>query len=219
MARKKEFDTMEALTKAMVVFWTRGYEKTSMQDLVDAMGIHRGSIYDTFGDKKQLFEASLNLYEQMVQTEITKTFSPEMSLVEKLRMIFMFAISNKDTSHPGCLLVNSATELSLVDPIMGDKINGLLANEEEYLLELLKEGQVAGELDQAADVEMFATYLHNTLVGLRVLVKMKRDSEKLQGIIEHTLLGLPIIKKIMIENGEMNHESSTNQEIFKRNKG
>ncbi|MGO2638704.1 MAG: TetR/AcrR family transcriptional regulator, partial [Enterococcus viikkiensis] len=61
MARVKEFDETEVLTKAMQLFWQQGYEKTSMQELVDVMGIHRRSIYDTFGDKHQLFLKSLAL--------------------------------------------------------------------------------------------------------------------------------------------------------------
>ena len=53
MGRAKEFDQEVVLDKAMQIFWEKGYEKTSMQDLVDHMGIHRRSIYDTFGDKHE----------------------------------------------------------------------------------------------------------------------------------------------------------------------
>ena len=62
MPRKKQFEVDEALTKAMREFWGRGYHPTSMQDLVDCMGIGRGSIYDTFGSKRGLFMRSLDHY-------------------------------------------------------------------------------------------------------------------------------------------------------------
>lgn len=63
MARSKEFEVNEVLDKAIQLFWTQGYEKTSMQDLVEFMGIHRRSIYDTFGDKHALFMKALERYE------------------------------------------------------------------------------------------------------------------------------------------------------------
>ena len=55
MARSKEFEENEVLDKAMKLFWEQGYEKTSMTDLVEHMGIHRRSLYDTFGDKHHCF--------------------------------------------------------------------------------------------------------------------------------------------------------------------
>lgn len=64
MARTKAFEIDAVLDKAMRLFWTQGYEKTSMQDLVDNMGINRKSIYDTFGDKHTLFLKALARYDQ-----------------------------------------------------------------------------------------------------------------------------------------------------------
>ena len=62
MARPKQFDRDEALERAMAVFWRRGYEGTSVRDLVEHMGINRGSLYDTFGDKRTLFLAAVDRY-------------------------------------------------------------------------------------------------------------------------------------------------------------
>lgn len=55
MGRSREFDENVVLQKAMELFWKQGYEKTSLNDLVEHMGIHRRSLYDTFGDKHTLF--------------------------------------------------------------------------------------------------------------------------------------------------------------------
>ncbi|WP_246772684.1 TetR/AcrR family transcriptional regulator [Paenibacillus polymyxa] len=63
MSRSKEFDETEVLDKAMQLFWEQGYEKTSMTDLVKHMGIHRRSLYDTFGDKHTLFLMALDRYD------------------------------------------------------------------------------------------------------------------------------------------------------------
>ena len=71
MARSKEFNEEEALDKAMEIFWKQGYEKTSIQDLVDQMGIHRRSLYDTFGDKHSLFVQTLERYESLIAAQIS----------------------------------------------------------------------------------------------------------------------------------------------------
>ena len=72
MARQKEFDLDVALDKATQLFWEKGFESTSMQDLVDAMGINRASLYDSFGGKKELFEASMDRYSTWMRDEILR---------------------------------------------------------------------------------------------------------------------------------------------------
>lgn len=67
MARSKEFEESVVLDKAMRLFWEQGYEKTSMTDLVNHMGIHRKSLYDTFGDKHTLFLRSVDLYDHKIR--------------------------------------------------------------------------------------------------------------------------------------------------------
>ena len=86
MARSKEFDEKQALRKAMELFWQQGYEKTSMQELVDYMGIHRRSIYDTFGDKRTLFLSALSYYEELITTSriVAMSFCEPRSCIGRL---------------------------------------------------------------------------------------------------------------------------------------
>ena len=74
MPRVKLFDEKEVLTKAMNLFWRKGYSATSVQDLVNHLGINRGSLYDTFGNKEQLFNQSLALYRNSTIEGITQIF-------------------------------------------------------------------------------------------------------------------------------------------------
>src|ERR1051326_3516607 len=88
MARHKEFDREEALQKAMEVFWERGYEATSIQDLVEQMGINRQSLYDTFGDKHALYLAALDHYREVEGGKMFKLLERQGSVKKTLRKLF-----------------------------------------------------------------------------------------------------------------------------------
>ncbi|MGL6102693.1 MAG: TetR/AcrR family transcriptional regulator, partial [Exiguobacterium acetylicum] len=94
MARSKEFDEQVVLRKAMDVFWAQGYEKTSMQDLVDRMGIHRRSIYDTFGDKHSLFVAALAEYERFITNEMERIIDRSPSVKQAIQDVFLFILES-----------------------------------------------------------------------------------------------------------------------------
>lgn len=186
MPRKKEFDTQAVIEKAMFVFWENGYEHTSMQDLVDAMGIHRRSIYDTFGDKHKLFLLTLKHYESLIGQSVQVNLKEEMSIQEKLKAMFS-VIVNEDNNRAGCLIVNTAAELSNIDPLVKEEVEALFERERQSLYQLLVKGQLHGEISAETDGEDLADYLHNALVGIRVLAKTTDDSKKLNRIIDTTL--------------------------------
>ena len=74
MPWKKQFDADSVLDKAMQAFWARGYDATSMQDLVDCTGINRGSLYATYGDKHTLFVAALRMYDEKIRRQLLSDF-------------------------------------------------------------------------------------------------------------------------------------------------
>ncbi|MDT2758866.1 TetR/AcrR family transcriptional regulator [Enterococcus xiangfangensis] len=185
MGRSKEFEEKVVLEKAMHVFWQQGYSNTSMQELVDAMGIHRRSIYDTFGDKHNLFLLTLDLYETTLKKAIRENLSEEMTIHEQLKIIFSISIGEE--SHAGCFLVNAATELANVDPLIEEKIQMYFDHEEQQLFNILLAAQEKNELSAATDTKALASYLHNASVGIRVLSKTTKNTEKLNRIIEQTV--------------------------------
>ncbi|MFE3892853.1 TetR/AcrR family transcriptional regulator [Priestia sp. YIM B13446] len=183
MGRSKEFDEKAALRKAMELFWEQGYEKTSMQDLVDYMGIHRRSIYDTFGDKRSLFLASLNHYEELIVKEMESIISSTSSTKQAIRDVFMFILNAIEQYPKGCLSVNAAVELSLVDKEIGCIVTKMFNRTEDMLNNLIKRGQNSGELSKEIDSDNTSRFLHNNLVGIRVLIKTNYDKKELEGII------------------------------------
>lgn len=187
MARSKEFDEEEALDKAMTVFWRQGFEKTSIQDLVDQMGIHRRSLYDTFGDKHALFVQTLERYESLIASQIRKQITDEMTTIESIRKIFELAIYS-DSSYPkGCLMVNTAVELSLLDNEVSQRIKSAFKQTENLIADLLIRGQARGEVSSSFDSSELARYIHNALIGVRVLVKTTSDPQELESTIDLTL--------------------------------
>lgn len=187
MARTKEFNESVVLDKAMLTFWEQGYEKTSMQDLVDNMGIHRRSIYDTFGDKHALFMKALDQYETELEQEISQRLKPTMSTKEKLEELFSIVIQ-KNSNHPkGCLIVNTATELALLDSEVTEKVQGAFSKSENYIFQLLSEAQKNDIALKEQNLHELASYLHNAWVGIRVLAKTTNDQKKLRSIVKVTL--------------------------------
>ncbi len=168
MARSKEFDEKAVLRKAMELFWEQGYEKTSMQDLVDHMGIHRRSIYDTFGDKRSLFLASLNHYEELIVKEMESIISSTSSTKQAIRDVFIFILNAIEQYPKGCLSVNAAVELSLLDKEIGCIVTKMFNRTEDMFNNLIKRGQASGELSKEIDSDNTSRFLHNNLVGIRV---------------------------------------------------
>ena len=186
MSRNREFDEKVVLRKAMELFWKQGYEKTTMQDLVNYMGIHRRSIYDTFGDKRSLFLASLNYYETFVIETFTGIISNSTTVKKAVRDVFNYVIQSAelDVYPTGCLSVNAAVELSLLDPDIKHIVTKMFKDTEVMFEQMLEEGQKKGELNEELNPQITAQFLHNNLVGLRVMVKTNYSKEELESILD-----------------------------------
>lgn len=187
MARSKEFNEEQALDKAMEIFWRQGFEKTSIQDLVDQMGIHRRSLYDTFGDKHSLFVQTLERYESLVASQIRKQITEEMTTVESIRKIFELAVYSDNKNPKGCLMVNTAVELSLLDNEVSQRIKSAFKQTENLIADLLIRGQARGEVARSFDISELSRFIHNALIGVRVLVKITADPKELDSTIDLTL--------------------------------
>ncbi|MCE4052100.1 TetR/AcrR family transcriptional regulator [Bacillus sp. Au-Bac7] len=187
MARNKEFDENVVLRKAMELFWIQGYEKTSMQDLVKYMGIHRRSLYDTFGDKHTLFIKALDHYNEIITTRIENEVSQQHSVKDAIKQLFNMIIVRDKQQLVGCLTVNTAVELSLHDEQAAEKVTESFSMTELLLNNLVQKGQTTGEISKHLDAKKTSEFLHNSLVGLRVMTKTTDDTEKLNNIIDMTL--------------------------------
>src|SRR5712671_3105788 len=114
MARQKEFNREEALQKAMEVFWSRGYEAASIQDLVKHMGINRQSLYDTFGDKHALYLQALDRYSALEGRKLLLLLEGDGSVKRALRRLFAGVVEGSLCAgeRRGCFMGNAMSELA-----------------------------------------------------------------------------------------------------------
>jgi len=183
MPWEKTFETEDALGKAMAAFWARGYEATSMQDLVDCMGIGRGSLYAAFGDKRRLFLRALALYDDRHRRRWTERLAAEISPRQAIIVSFEEVVSaTLGGARDGCLLINTGLEMSPHDPEIAAVVGKALEEMEGFFRTMVQRGQAAGEIAPEIDADQAARGLLALLAGLRVLSRARPDEALLRGV-------------------------------------
>jgi len=180
MPRTKEFRPEEALDRAVQLFWCRGYEATSMRDLLDGMGIGRGSFYDTFGDKHALFLAALDRFEEVRTRWVDETL--EGAGLSGIEEVFRRSVAGMVRWEPrrGCLLANTAVELAPHDPEVAARISRYVRRTEQAFEGAVIRARAAGEIPADADPRTLARFLVSNLHGLRVLARAGTDRQSLE---------------------------------------
>jgi TetR/AcrR family transcriptional repressor of nem operon len=189
MARRKEFVPAQALEKAMLLFWKQGYEGSSIEEIMQCMGLGRGSLYDTFGDKHSLYLATLDLYISTGREGLAILRHQSGSLQEILQGFFQELIEEAltDPEHRGCFMVNAALEMAPHDPEVAQRVQTGLDETIEAFYHILIKAQVSGELAWTRDPHQLAHFLMNTLLGLRMLSRASSDRRMLQDIVTTAL--------------------------------
>jgi TetR/AcrR family transcriptional repressor of nem operon len=189
MPWEKRFDIDGTLDKAMRLFWTRGYEATSVRALVDAMGINRGSLYDTFGGKRELFLATLRRYDEHNRRARLRTVERDHSPKGAIEALFAgwIDIVREDPERSGCFLTNTALELAVHDREVGNLVARSQQETEAFFLRVIETGQTAGEIPLSMDAPRTARTLLAALIGLLVLARSRPDAGVLQSIADGAL--------------------------------
>ncbi len=192
MPRTKEFEPEAALQAAMELFWRKGYEATSMRDLLEGMGIGRGSFYDTYGDKRSLFLAALDRFERTRMKWVLEVLEGSDSPVGAIREVFERSVEGLVGFEPrrGCLLANSAVELAPHDPEVAQRVSGYVRRTEAAFERALELARATGEIPQERDPKPLARFLVNNLHGLRVMARAGADRETLEDTVEVVLEAL-----------------------------
>lgn len=185
MARTKDFDEQDVLKKAIQLFSRKGYAATSMQDVVETLGISRSSLYDTFGDKHQLYLKALKAYRQENIKQLESQIEKASSMKEAIRDLLEATVKDllQDRQQKGCLLTNAGVELASQDRDVRAIVCQGEQQIEQLFLQALTKGQESGEIPTKQSAQSLARFLSITIKGFQVAAKSNRDPAFFEDII------------------------------------
>jgi len=196
MGRPREFDVDVATSRAMQQFWSRGYEGTTVPDLVEATGVQRGSLYAAYGSKHALFLAALDRYQTEASAPmghaVREVVHEGRPLVEALRELLLGLVDEAvdDPGRRGCLMVNAITERAGCDRDVARRGERAMAGMTEAFTDMLRAAQDRGELAVDRDATALARFLVLTVQGLRVTGMVDPNRAQLTEAVEVAIAAL-----------------------------
>ncbi|GGF47651.1 TetR family transcriptional regulator [Youhaiella tibetensis] len=195
MARPKEFDRDAALAGALEVFWAKGYEGASTDDLLRAMKIGRQSMYDTFGDKHALFLESLRSYHKLDHKNFFDHLGDNPSPLKVLHgFLSIFSRRSAEENARGCMGINATTAFGRTEPEVAELARNTAAGVEAMLVELVSAAQEAGELAETLDAGPAAGFLYAALQGLTVRAQAGAGRAELADVANFTIEALKAMR-------------------------
>ncbi|SFK57790.1 transcriptional regulator, TetR family [Nitrosomonas aestuarii] len=171
MPWEKSFDEEIALEKAMKVFWQKGFEPASIADLLEETGLNRGSLYNAFGGKQQLFVKSLLKYDRDIRqsrlAQLEALDNPKEAIAAFFDTIVAETVADRD--HKGCFLINTASEIAAHDEEVNEIVTNGVREIEAFFRRCIEVGQARGDMPEGIDPEDTAKTLLALIVAIRVL--------------------------------------------------
>ena len=188
MARPRQFEEIQVIEKLMKVFWDKGYEAASMQDLVAASGLHKGSLYGAFGDKQALYLTALKHYDRTRIQAGIDMLNGEGSARQKIARLFDNVIESTKRGDfaGGCLLCNASLEMAVTDKQVKSEVKTTIRRLKVAIMDALKV-QTENE-EQAASLSVF---IISAYFGTRVLAKAGAPAAMMGATRDHCLQLLP----------------------------
>jgi TetR/AcrR family transcriptional repressor of nem operon len=186
--RPKLFDERIALKKAATLFWEKGYEATSTEDLIRSMGLQRGSFYNSFNSKKKLFLNAIDFHEVNSLNEFKKILKGSRVPMQVIRTIFLALADCPINEHKkGCFAGNTIAELSGIDEDLVENARNHLKALEEIFFEQIKTSQATGEIKTKVDAKLLGRYLLNLWNGINITRRVYPNKKLLYSLIEFQL--------------------------------
>ncbi len=192
LGRPLEFDPDKAIDAAVEVFWRKGYEATSMTDLLEAMNLSKSSLYQTFGSKQQLFERCLSRYADRLSAEMAKDLEEAKSGRSFIEDTFggVADTAQQPEGAKGCLIANSANEFGQREPALAAPVSDGLNRFARIFMDAVIKGQAEGSISADADPRALGNYLVGTMNGLRTMIKAGADRRSAKGMVTLILKAL-----------------------------
>jgi AcrR family transcriptional regulator len=187
--RPREFDRDEALKKARDAFWLRGYEGTSMADLVETLGIASARIYAAFGSKEELFREAVLLYEAKEGGFADRALEEESTARRAIERMLRDAVDTytRRGRPQGCMVVSAATNYSSANDAVGAWLADHRRKRTASVIDRLKQAVASGELSQDTDVEALGDHFSTLLHGLSVQARDGVPRKRLLALIPHAM--------------------------------
>jgi TetR/AcrR family transcriptional regulator, transcriptional repressor for nem operon len=186
VGRPREFEEDRVLDAVMNIFWNQGYEGTSLKDLCSVTGLHKGSLYQAFGDKHQLFLTSLKYYMEQSFKEVAASAYLHDSPMANLRSL-LNEITTKCIEGEGCMELNSLVEMAPHDQEVKQMIDHSYAMKQRFLTDLIDRAQRDGEITIKQEPDRLAAVLMVTLAGLAATVKGFSNTDHISYVLEDVL--------------------------------
>ena len=189
MPREAIFNKEKVVESAKNVFWLKGYNATSMQDLVDATGLNRSSIYNTFGNKMNLFQETLNLYQKEGSGFFEVLIHSNLNGLKSISTVFerTLELMINDQERKGCMFINCHTEMGN----QNIQLNNITSKNQELLVShfstMVKKGQKDGSISLKQNSDELAIYLASSFQGFRITGMNTTNQKSLVSIIENIL--------------------------------
>ncbi len=184
MPWQKRYDETEMVARAMRAFWARGYEATSVNDIVRVTGVNRGSLYAAFPDKRALFLEALRHYDEHHRDRFLRRLAAEHAPKDAIMAAFACAARGTGAGDEpaGCLLVNTALEVSPHDPEVAAFVTASFRALEDFFFDMVEGGKRGGTIRGAASSRATARALLGLFLGLRVLARGGGDEATLDAV-------------------------------------
>ncbi|MDO6435334.1 TetR/AcrR family transcriptional regulator [Flavitalea sp. BT771] len=190
--RPSIFDEAAVLDKATELFWTRGYEATSLDDLLGAMGMGKSSFYHAFGSKKELFEKVMDRFVNDAVHRLAGDLPTHPHPIERIREFFREIADGRSIQHKkGCFMGNTVVELTNTDYALSARAARRLERMEALFGHYIAAAQASGELQTKEDPTVLARYLQTMWNGLNITRRIHPDPKALGPLIE---LQLQVLK-------------------------
>ncbi|MCB9639965.1 MAG: TetR/AcrR family transcriptional regulator [Myxococcales bacterium] len=186
VGRPREFEIDEALDKALHVFWKHGYEATSINDLLDAMGLQKGSLYKAFGDKHSLFLQALERYLEMGYQQTQACIQLQATPIAGVQRWFesLFGYCDQQNQKRGCFAVNALSELAPHDPEVAELLRLHFDRLELLLAKTIKKAQDKQEIRQDVAAETLSLFINTFVSGMMAQAKGRLDREACQHLVQ-----------------------------------
>ena len=190
--RPSIFDEEKVLDRATELFWTRGYEATSLDDLLSAMGMGKSSFYHAFGSKKELFEKVMDRFVNDAMHRLAGDLPAHPRPIERIKDFFREIAGGDLSRHrKGCFMGNTIVELTNNDKGLSVRAARRLERMEELFLHYIRGAQASGQLKTKEDPLVLARYLQTMWNGLNITRRVHPDPAVLLPLIE---LQLQVLK-------------------------